>query len=108
MPADADVEVGPGTELAFDPVSLTVPVGDTVTWWFASADHNVACDPAEDDVAELPDGAEPFASYDGDDRYHTEPEGTTFDHTFSTPGTYVYVCVPHIPHGMVGEIVVTE
>lgn len=108
VPAETDVVVGPDSALAFEPESLTVSAGETVTWWFASSSHNVSCRPEHADVAELPAGAEPFASYDGDDRYATDPMGSTYSHTFSTPGEYVYACVPHIPHGMVGEIVVTE
>lgn len=105
---DADVAVGPQNSLAFAPDSLTVSVGEEITWRFDSTGHNVACVPDHSDEAQLPDGAEPFASYDGDNKYSADPVGSTFSHTFETPGTYAYVCVPHEMSGMVGEIEVTE
>jgi plastocyanin len=34
--------------------------------------------------------------------------GETFEHTFTVPGTYVYVCVPHAGQGMIGRVIVNE
>lgn len=106
-PAGTDVVVGPNGSLTFDPKSLTISVGDTVTWYFASDSHNVACDPALSNVCSLPDGGEPFASYSDGNEYVTDEQGTTYEHTFGTTGTYEYVCVPHAP-GMAGTIRVEE
>lgn len=103
---DGDIVVGPDNTLIFDPESVTVSTGEEVTWSFASANHNVSCDPNHSDKAALPENAEAFASYDGDDKYRTNEIGTSFSHTFDTPGTYTYVCIPHVTNGMVGEVVV--
>lgn len=103
VPENADVVVGPNTQLTFDPETLTVSAGETVMWFFASASHNVSCVPEHSGTASLPEGAEPFASYDGDNSMRTEPRGATYEHTFETPGEYRYVCVPHAP-SMAGTI----
>lgn len=102
----ATVAAGPGGDFVFEPEEVTISTGETVTWEFESANHNVECDPEQSDEAELPDGAEPFASYDGDDRFATIEEGETWEYTFETAGTYTYVCVPHVGSGMVGTVVV--
>src|SRR5690606_35600387 len=51
------------------------------------------------DNVEQPAGAEPFDSGNIDRR-------RTWSHTFTVPGTYRYVCVPHELAGMVGVVVV--
>ena len=103
---DADVIAAPENEFAFEPNELTVSVGDTVRWGFASGGHNVSCRPDDAGVVSLPDGAEPFASYSpGDDPDVTLVErGGTYEHTFEVPGQYTYVCIPHADSGMVGTI----
>lgn len=102
----ATVAAGPGGNFTYDPEEVTISTGETVTWEFESANHNVECDPEQSDEATLPDGAEPFASYDGDNRFDTVDEGETWEHTFDTAGTYTYVCVPHVGSGMIGTVVV--
>ncbi len=102
------VVAGPGGDLVFDPESITVSVGDTVTWEFDSPNHNVSANPDHADQAEMPDDAEPFASYEGDNRFATVSEGQTYEHTFEVAGTYTYVCIPHAGAGMVGDVVVEE
>lgn len=102
--ADADIVVGPRNELTFEPTSLTAETGDEVTWYFASPKHNVSCNPAHTRKAERPAAADSFASYEGDDRYETDEEGTTFSHTFTTPGEYVYVSIPHETNGLTGNV----
>jgi plastocyanin len=32
--------------------------------------------------------------------------GKTFEHVFTVPGTYKYVCVPHEDMGMTGQVIV--
>lgn len=106
---DVDVRAGPRGRLEYDPEELTVSVGDTVVWGFPSENHNVCCVPADSDLVELPTAAEPFASYDDDSApFETVESGGTYEHTFETPGTYVYVCTPHEGAGMVGTIEVRE
>ncbi|MEF8826344.1 MAG: plastocyanin/azurin family copper-binding protein [Halapricum sp.] len=104
--SDADVIAGPGGDPVFDPAELTVSVGTTVTWGFASAGHNVSCRPDNNERVALPDEADPFASYGAEE----SPEGSvvprneTYEHTFDVEGEYVYVCIPHVSQGMVGTI----
>lgn len=102
----AEVAVGPNGDFVFDPEEVTVSTGETVTWTFESASHNVECNPEQADEASLPDGADPFASYEGDDRFAVNDEGTTFEHTFDTAGEYTYICVPHVASDMIGTVVV--
>lgn len=107
-PGENEVLAGPGNSLSFVPETITVSTGTTVTWRFESPAHNVSCVPGHNDAVSLPDGAEPFASYDGDDKFATLPEGETFEHTFEVAGTYDYVCIPHVTSGMTGTVRVTE
>lgn len=103
-----EVAAGPDGNPVFEPESIEIPVGETVTWTFESEGHNVSGKPDVDSEVEIPDGATPFASYDGNKSYELVPEGETYSHTFETAGTYTYVCVPHISVGMVGDIIVSE
>jgi plastocyanin len=101
---EADIVVGPETTLRFDPDRLTVQSGEIVVWYFASDTHNVSAVPDHHPDVVLPTEAEPFASVPVDDPFLTNPQGDTFRHRFTTPGRYVYVCVPHASAGMTGEI----
>ena len=105
---DADVIAGPEGRDVFKPTELTVPVGETVTWGFASSGHNVSCRPDDSDEVRLPKDAEPFASYGrGEAPLGTHvPQGDTYEYTFDVAGEYVYVCIPHVARGMVGRIYV--
>lgn len=105
---DADVIAGADGRNVFEPAELTVAVGETVTWGFASAGHNVCCRPDDNNGARLPPDAERFASYSPggspDDSF--VPRGGTYEHAFDVPGQYDYVCIPHDDLGMTGTIVV--
>jgi plastocyanin len=62
---------------AYDPPTLTVNVGDKVTWQNNGEDvHTVTSD----------DG-----SFDSGDMEH----GASWSYTFTSPGTYTYFCAPH-------------
>ena len=100
------IAVGPGESLVFDPETVQVDVGDTVGWCFQSRGHNVSAVPDHSDEVSIPEDAEPFASYEGDNQFQTVAVGETFTHTFETAGRYTYVCVPHVNSGMVGTVVV--
>jgi plastocyanin len=77
--------------LTFEPNVVTVPVGSTVTWANqGSAPHTVT--------------GEGFDS--GNDPSTWIMGGGSFSFTFTAPGTYNYVCVPHEALGMAGTIVV--
>ena len=90
--------------LRFEPATLTVAKGATVTWRNTSSMmHTVTDDPAKavnKADAALPPGAQPW------DSGNIDP-GQMFQHTFDTPGTYKYFCTPHEAAGMVATIVVT-
>ena len=101
------VAAGPNQELVFEPEEITVSTGDTVTWEFQSPNHNVSAYPDMHERISIPDGADGFGSMPADgDRFETEPEGETFEHTFETTGEFTYVCVPHAAADMVGTVVV--
>ena len=72
----------------FNPASLTVAPGTTVTWtWAAGAvDHNVTFDDGEHSA--------------------TQSSGT-YQRVFMTAGTYPYHCTIHGAQGMVGTIIVS-
>ncbi|MDQ2050711.1 plastocyanin/azurin family copper-binding protein [Natronolimnohabitans sp. A-GB9] len=101
------VIVAPDGDWRFEPEELTISVGETVTWYFDAPGHNVTSHPDASDQNENPDDAEPFASYEGDSHSSLDEEGTEFEHTFETPGEYVYVCEPH-DGSMIGTIIVEE
>lgn len=104
------------TQVDFRPEELTVPVGTTVTFENTSShSHTVTASglpDAADDSEYFATGG--FDSYDAakaawDDRAGgiLEP-GESFENTFTTPGRYDYVCIPHIREDMVGAIIVEE
>ncbi|WP_435347799.1 plastocyanin/azurin family copper-binding protein [Haloarchaeobius sp. HRN-SO-5] len=103
-----EVAVGPERRLRFEPESIEISVGDTVRWTAESPGHNVTSKPGSSGKCENPDGADPFASYDGGNHYAVMEVDATFEHTFTVAGTYVYVCAPHAGQGMVGDITVSE
>jgi plastocyanin len=94
----------------FDPPTVRVSVGDTVTWTNESPEtHTVT---AYEDG--LPDGASYFSSggFDSEEDARSnlsngliDPD-ETFEVTFDEPGTYDYFCIPHEGSGMKGTIVV--
>lgn len=73
-------------QFAFNPATVTVRVGDTVTWENQDgADHNVIAD----------DGSFKSADFG---------QGKTFSFTFTKAGTYPYSC--HIHPDMKGTVIV--
>jgi len=89
----------------FVPEQLTVSVGDTVTWVNSSgAAHTVTrCTPAACDGRSGGTGTDPsFSSAN-----IAAASGTTFSHTFTEPGTYVYYCQIHGYALMHGTVTVT-
>lgn len=77
----ADVGV---TNFAFTPKEPKIAVGETVVWSFTDGGHTTTAAKGQPD------------SWDS-----TKPDGTfneageTFEHTFTKPGRYQYICVPH-------------
>ena len=90
LAADAQVSVveqGDSISWRYDPSSVTVSVGGTVTW------TNNGSTPV---TVTSPDGL-----FDSD----SIGPGGSFSYTFDTPGTFRYFCVPY-PH-MKGVVTVT-
>jgi plastocyanin len=90
------------TNFDYHPATVRVRAGETVEWQNKSviSAHTVTCDPAKARKAEhvaMPDGAEAF------DSGKVKTKGT-FRHTFTVPGRYRYLCIPHEEMGMVGEV----
>ncbi len=89
--------------LDFSPGEIRIRVGDTVEWQNPSLfTHTITFDPGlarSPGNVELPGGVVPFHSSD------VPPDGT-FRFTFTAPGIYRYVCVPHERLGMVGVVIV--
>jgi len=75
---------------SYMPQTLTIPAGTTVTWTNNDpTQHTVTWDDRSVDSGLL-------------------AQGQTFTHTFDTPGTYGYFCIPHGSPGagMFGTVVV--
>ena len=89
----------------FQPATLTVPKGSTVTWTNTGQSvHTITDDPAKainKADAALPGGAQAWDS-------GNVAGGQSFSHTFDVPGTYKYFCLPHESLGMVATITVTS
>jgi plastocyanin len=94
-------------QLRFDPAHVTISAGQTITWKNESQmPHTATGDPAQNPVAkshpdyvQLPTGAEPWGS-------EMLQPGDSYSHTFTTPGEYRYICIPHVLSGMRGTITV--
>jgi plastocyanin len=85
----------------FVPEDLHIKVGTTVVWKNTGATlHSVTADPSKAQVkshVSLPKGAKEFDS-------GFMPPGATFSQTFTVPGEYKYICIPHEATGMLGEV----
>jgi plastocyanin len=74
----------------FDPTTLSVPVGTTVTWINYGANwHSIA-------------------AFDGSFESEKLPPGGSFSQRFDTPGTYQYICKHHGMQGMIATITVVN
>jgi plastocyanin len=70
----------------FIPRDLTVSVGATVRWTnFGESQHDVVAN-------------------DGSFKSGSLSTGSSFSHTFTSPGRYTYYCTPHVADLMMGEI----
>ena len=90
-------------KLRFVPTGITINAGVTVEWRnIGSVPHTVTADPTRapnSKNVELPDGAEPFDS-------GLVMSGQWFRYTFSEPGVYRYICLPHERARMLGTVIV--
>ena len=89
--------------LRFAPTGITIKAGDTVEWRnTGSVSHTVTADPGRAPGSkniELPAGAETFDS-------GWVKGGQVFRYTFSKPGVYRYICLPHEGARMFGTVIV--
>jgi plastocyanin len=94
----------------YEPGSLTISVGERVSWVNAGSEaHTVT---AYEDG--LPEGADYWASGGAPSEEAAREdlaqglmkEGESFEVTLDEPGTYRYFCIPHEADGMKGTIVV--
>ena len=95
LSADATVEMLNKLEketMVFSPSVIKVDVGDTVFWKATDPGHNVAFMMK----GGVPDGVDAFKSKIGKDT----------EYTFTIPGIYAYICVPHKSMGMIGFVIV--
>lgn len=95
-------------QLAYEPKSISVAPGTTVTWTNDSdVDHTVTA--YEDGI---PSNAEYFASggFTSEQAARNDMDGgliaagDRFKHTFEVTGTYEYFCIPHEGSGMTGAV----
>ena len=100
---DGVIVIKLNNKLRFVPAEIRIQVGDTVEWRnVQSFPHTVTADPkraANSRNVELPDGAAPFDS-------GWMRGGQSFRYTFSKPGVYRYVCLPHERARMLGTVIV--
>ncbi|MDG1842218.1 MAG: plastocyanin/azurin family copper-binding protein [Crocinitomicaceae bacterium] len=80
--------------MAFSPDSITINLGDTVTFINTSGNHNV-----NGTTATFPSNPASFGNSLG--------TGWTFTHVFTVAGTYDYQCDPHAGMGMTGKVIVS-
>lgn len=85
----------------FVPNKITIHVGDTVVWQnITGVRHTVTADKAlarNPSNILLPNATLAFNSGLIGPR-------EAFNHTFTEPGLYQYVCLPHELHGMIGQV----
>lgn len=100
---------------AFTPAEYEASVGETVVWKnTSSADHTVtALETAiPEDAAYFATGGyeDESTARDAWDEHNGGGIGPrdTFEHTFEVPGTYDYICIPHVRADMIGSVVVSE
>jgi len=99
--ASYTVDVGPGGDFIFVPPTLTINVGDSVTWRSDGGGlhaHNVV---ANDGSFRCADGC---AGEGGTGNASAAP--WSFTRTFTNPGTVDYNCEVHRNAGMTGKIIV--
>jgi plastocyanin len=76
--ADTSVSV---VDFAFEAKNVKVDVGDTVTWNFVEGAHTTTSDRGQ---------AERWSSGPA-----TNAPGSNYKHTFTKPGRFTYICLPH-------------
>jgi plastocyanin len=97
----ATVQVTIPDSLVFTPGDVHINAGDSVAFTNGSRfTHTVTADPTlakDPSNVVLPPGAAAFNSG------RLSP-GKVFTQTFTVPGLYQYICLPHEAHGMKGRV----
>ena len=84
--------------MSFKPKTIVIQPGDTVTWVNEAAeDHNIVSYPDG-----FPKGATPL------DSPFLKKKDEKWSYTFTVKGTYEYHCLPHLPMGMHGSVIVSR
>ena len=95
--------VGMNDKLRFVPNEITINVGDTVEWRnIGTITHTITADPRRMPSStniKLPNGVEAFDS-------GWVVGGKSYRYTFSEPGIYRYICLPHERAEMLGIVIV--
>ena len=78
--------------MVFSPKIVKINAGETVLWKSTDPGHNVSFIMK----GGVPEGVEKFTSKIGKDA----------EYTFTIPGIYAYLCVPHKSMGMIGFVIV--
>jgi plastocyanin len=86
----------------FSPAQMTITAGDIVNWVGASNMHNAV------QVSQATWTSNGNTPLEGGFWLGLNAPGGATSHTFDTPGTYYYVCIPHASLGMKGQIVVQQ
>ena len=108
---DCDYVVGiDSTGYAFDPVELTIDVGETVCWqWTDALDTHNVIETIGQYNSDMDLTAIDVGFYSPDSSYYYSSNTVDFRHTFTEDDmTHYYVCGPHASMGMVGRITVGE
>lgn len=92
------VIVGPNGTHSFSPATVSIRVGDTVHWVWQGSGHTVTSGSGG-----VPDGAFCSPSDTSCGSPVTSDVGATYDHVFTTAGTFAYFCTQHSQ--MTGSIV---
>jgi plastocyanin len=84
--AAADVTI---SNFSFSPPTVSIALGETVTWHWAGPDtnHSVTSDPNQPDSWDSDPMRAPLST--------DHPPGDTFDHRFDSAGTFTYFCKVH-------------
>ena len=88
---------------AFEPATITIAQGDTVTWTVTEAigePHSVTSGTPQDSGKIFDSG-----TAGANNSFKLRDEGQSFEHTFDEPGEFLYYCVIH-PVDMTGKVVV--
>ena len=100
LAANADVAIA---GKAFEPSTITISQGDTVTWTVTESigePHSVTSGTPEDSGKVFDSG-----TAGSNNSFKLRDNGATFEHTFNDAGEFLYYCVIH-PAEMTGKVLV--